>query len=271
MRRSVSRSTLIALVAALCGCGGAARTGDIQVALAATRPQLFALTPEHTTPSEIVSAVVIVTEIDARVGGAWIPVMTTTQPMNLLKLDNQKLATLGVAKLPTGHIDALRLKLDEIGDYVVRQDGVKKPLEVPANGIVKIEGDLDLDACTAGILVVDFDPRIKTEDEPGRREYELLCSAHLETEELKGACPTGTPDGGDPCSGVICPPGQSCSVQNGMPVCGDPCSGVTCPDDQVCEVQGNQGVCVEPSDGGAPDGGAPDGGAGMDGGCHKHH
>lgn len=263
MRRTVSRCALIATLAALSGCGGGPKTGDIQFAVVASdQYQLFDFSPQNTTPSEIVSAVVIVTEIDARVGGAWIPVVTTTQPIDLLALDNKTLNTLGVAKLPTGHIDELRLKLDEIGDYVVRKDGVKKPLEVPADGIVKVDGKLDLDACSAGIVILDFDPKIKIEDEPGRREYELTCKAHIKTEEIKGACaPDGGADGGDPCSGVVCPNGQTCEPQNGLPVCvADPCAGVVCPPGTMCD----NGQCVP----GQP---APDGGSsGMDGGCHHH-
>lgn len=276
----MQRCALITTIAlSLFGCSGGDQPGQVQFALVgADHIQLFDLTtatPENTTPSEVVSAIVIVDEIDARVGGKWTPLVTAQQSIDLLKLDNKTLNTLGVANLPSGHIDELRLKLDEIGDYVVLKSGAKKPLEVPVDGIVKVTGKLDLDSCAAGIVILDFDPKIKTEDEPGRREYELLCSAHVKTEEVKNACGGGVGGGsdgggaggndmaGNPCNGVICPSGQSCSVQGGVAVCGDPCNGIVCPSGQVCSVVGGVGVCGAPADGGMSGGNA-------DGGCMHH-
>lgn len=279
MRRFLTTFGLMSTLALGAGCTAQGdQTGEIQFALvAADQYQLFSLTPQNTTPSEVVSAVVIVDEIDARVGNSWTPIVTAQQTIDLLKLDNKTLNTVGIGKLPTGHIDELRLKLDEIGDYVVLKSGVKKPLEVPVNGIVKIVGKLDLDACSAGIVILDFDPHIKTEDEPGRREYELTCVAHIKTEELKGACgPTGpaadmahSGSGGNDmalCSGVVCANGETCVVQGGVPVCvADPCTGVVCPSGQVCEPQNGVGVCVAP-----PDMAGGGSGGNADGGCHHH-
>src|SRR6185312_8388699 len=124
--------------------------------------QLFSLPAQpQTEPGNygVVSAVVIVKEIDARVGGKWTPLTTVNQPIDLLQLDNKTITSLGITALPAqGKIDKLRLVLDEIGDYVVLKSGDKKPLEIPVNGVVDIDGKLDLDACVSGIVILDFDP-----------------------------------------------------------------------------------------------------------------
>lgn len=260
MSRASSMTTIF-VAATLAGCtGGGAQTGDIELQLTgADQIQLFSLPAQpDNQPGDygVVSAVVIVNEIDARVNGAWIPVVTTAQPIDLLKLDNKTVSSLGVVKLPAGHISELRFVLDEIGDYVVLKSGAKKPLEVPRDGVVEVEGKLDLDACAAGIVILDFDPHIKVEDEPGRREYELLCRAHVKTEELKGGCGGGGSDGGsgtpdmisapNPCSNVVCMMNQICVVQNGAPSCMDTCTSLVCSAPEVCVVDNGTPTCVNP-------------------------
>jgi hypothetical protein len=204
--------------------------------------------------ADITSAVVTVKEIDAHVDGkGWVPVLTTSVTIDLLKLDNQAFTSLGVTHLPIGHISELKLLLDEIGDYVVRKDGTKKPLEVPDNGEVKVVGKLDLDACAAGIVILDFDPQLKTEVEPGRTEYELKPVAKIKTEELGSGCNPGgdggtaKPDlasgshpdlaGSGSCTGVVCGAGEIC--MNGACVA-DPCTGVVCGTGEKCV----NGACV---------------------------
>jgi len=200
-----------------------------------------------------VSAIVTITEIDAKVNGTWTPLVTTAQTVDLLKLDNKTVSSLGIATLPSGHISQLRFKLDEIGPYVVLKTGDKKPLEVPVNGIVDVDGKLDLDSCAAGIVILDFDPHIKVEDEPGRREYELTCKAHIKTEEIKNGC--GSADGGSPsgdmvashaCDNFVCMMNQICVVVNGGPSCMDTCTSLVCVAPDVCVVQNGTPACVNP-------------------------
>jgi hypothetical protein len=281
MRRStVSMIAASLLATAIYGCSSGEQSGEIQLALAGTdQSQLFTFTPQtQPTSNDVVSAVVTIKEIDAHANGNWVPVSTTPLTVDLLKLDNKNLTTLGIVKLPTGHIDELRLVLDEIGDYVVLKDGTKKPLEVPDNGIVKIEGKLDLDSCAAGIVILDFDPKIKIETEGSRTEYELTCNAHIKTEEIKGACGVdmagkGSVDmahapGADmagSCSNVVCPSPQVCV--DGQ--CVADCTSVVCPTGQTCESQNGMPVCVPITD--MSHAGSPDmSQAPMDGGCHKH-
>lgn len=258
------RSIIIApfFALALVGCDSGAQTGQIQLALVGSdQIALFNLPSQPSTPASnnVASAFVTVKEVDARVGGSWVTVTNVPQTIDLLALDNKGLNSLGIVTLPVGHIDGLRLVLDEMGDYVVLADGSKKPLEVPDNGIVKVVGSLDLDACAAGIVILDFDPKIKVEDEGGRKEYELRSTARIKTEEIKNACGGGGgggtgggggggggggvgPDMAGTCGGILCPPGHIC--QGGVCVA-DPCAGIVCPPMKVCQA----GVCV-PSTGG---------------------
>ena len=240
-------------VLASIGCDSGPQAGQIQLALVGSdQIALFDLPSQPTTPDAngVTSAFVVIKEVDARIGGGWTTVTGTAQTIDLLALDNKTLNTLGIATLPPGHVDELRLVLDDVGDYVVLADGTKKPLEVPDNGVVKVVGSLDLDACTAGIVILDFDPKIKVEDEGSRKEYELLSKAKIKTEELKNACGGGGgggggvgPDMAGSCSGIVCPMGEVC--QGGICVA-DPCAGIVCPPGQMCQA----GACV-PSTSGA--------------------
>jgi hypothetical protein len=262
------RASLITTVLAassLVGCVGGAQTGDIELQLTGVdQMQLFSLPAQpNTEPGDhgIVSAVVLINEIDAKINGTWMPVVTTPQTVDLLKLDNKTVNTLGVVKLPMGHISELRFVLDPIGDYVVLKTGDKKPLEIPDNNILKVDGKLDLDACASGIVILDFDPHIKIEDEGSRREYELTCAAHIKTEEVKGACGGSTDGGGgtggggggggsgdmsSPCNGVVCMMNQVCVAQGGLPVCLDTCTSLVCQMGMICVVDHGVPTCEVP-------------------------
>ena len=142
-------SLMTALFAAstLVGCAGGPQPGEVELQLTgADQIQLFSLPAQpNSEPGDygVVSAIVTIKEIDAKVNGTWTPVVTMSQTVDLLQLDNKTVSMLGVAKLPTGHVDELRFVLDQIGDYVVLKSGDKKPLEVPDNGILKVDGKLD--------------------------------------------------------------------------------------------------------------------------------
>ncbi|HXU71876.1 MAG TPA: DUF4382 domain-containing protein [Polyangia bacterium] len=283
----MSRASIISLLAAtaLVGCaGGGATTGDVELDLTgADQTQLFSLPAQpdnHANPG-VTSAVVTINEIDAKVDGHWAPVMTTPQTLDLLTLDNKSITTLGIAKLPTGHVSELRFVMDQVGDYVVLKNGDKLPLIVPNSGVVKVTGKLDLDACAAGILIFDFDPHIVVEDIKDGHVYELTCNAHIKTDEVKGACSNNTgSDGGsstpgpdmagggtNACTGVVCMMGQICVVQGGAPVCMDTCTNLVCAP-LVCVVENGVPTCVDPNtgNGGGGSGGGGGGGSGGGGG-----
>ena len=138
MYRASIITTLFA-ASSLAGCVGGAQTGDIELQLTgADQIQLFSLPTGPAQPNSepgdhgVVSAVVTINEIDAKVNGAWTPVVTTPQTIDLLKLDNKTVNTLGVVKLPMGHISELRFVLDPIGDYVVLKSGDTEALAAAA-------------------------------------------------------------------------------------------------------------------------------------------
>src|SRR5579864_7690419 len=91
-------STFFALTLAA-GCNDSSQTGEIQLALVgADQISLFNLPSQPATPESngVVSAVVTIKEIDARIGGSWIPVTTTPAQIDLLALDNKTLNSLGI-------------------------------------------------------------------------------------------------------------------------------------------------------------------------------
>jgi hypothetical protein len=237
--------------------------GEVQVAL--TGAENFELFNKPTNDADkprwgVNGAVVTIEEIDAQVKGKWVVIMSTPEKVDLFKLDKTTLSTLGIAQLPSGRVTALRMKLNQIGDYVILKDGTKKPLLVPDSGYVKITGKIDLDSCSAGTMIVDFDPHIDVDWLDGRRVYQLTCRSSIKTAEIKHVCPpdsdpgTGnTPDmggdhgGGHSCdmskppmctSSAQCKPGQVCN-SSGQCVA-DPCQGVSCPVNQICQ----DGDCV---------------------------
>ena len=267
---------ITALALAVAGCGGMSQLqpGEVQVALTGAEDVVLFNKPTNDADKPhygVVGAVVTIEQIDAYVNKKWVPIMTTPEKVDLFKLDKKTLSTLGIASLPSGRVDALRMKLNQIGDYVVLKDGTKKPLLVPDNGYVKITGKIDLDSCSAGTLIVDFDPHIDVDWLDGRRVYQLTCKASIKTAELHHVCPPTdpgtTPDGGsggnghqcdmskppmctssaqckngqvcsssgqcipDPCVGVSCMPGQICAGGACVP---DPCAGVSCNPGQSC-------------------------------------
>src|SRR4051794_7988204 len=115
-----SSLTTILVAAALGGCS--AQSGSVELQLTgADQIQLFSLPAQpNTEPGNygVVSAIVTITEIDAKVNGTWTPLVTTSQTVDLLKLDNKTVSSLGIVTIPPGHISELRFKLDEIGPYV---------------------------------------------------------------------------------------------------------------------------------------------------------
>jgi hypothetical protein len=240
-------TVVTASLAAACGGNVIGAPGSVQVAL--TSADTF--TPDHVqcdSAHHVTKVIVTIEEIDARIAGAgWTKISNGAVTVDLLALDAQALTTLGVSTLPQGHVRELRLVLNQIGDYVVRSDGSMKPLEVPDNGIVKVKGDLDLDDCLSGLVILDFDPRLHIEQENGHAEYELGSTARIKTEEVHNACQGGGGGnpGGMPCNVVCDPNTQVC--QNGMcvPKPVDPCdpSVIVCVGGTTCHVVNGMGQC----------------------------
>jgi hypothetical protein len=168
------------------------------------------------------------------------------------------MTALGIGQLPTGHINRLRLQLDTSNAFVTDAGGNSSKLELPNNGVIKVVGDLDLDNCAAGTVIVDFDPRIRNEsddecgnsgchdDDDHSHGFRLRSTATIHTEEVQGSCGGNGGNGGSGGGGgpsgqcgngnTVCTPDQIC--HNGD--CIDPCLGVTCNAGSSCI----KGQCV---------------------------
>jgi len=271
-------SIVVSLLIALGGCNAVdpTRSGDVELGLSSPTQLTLQNLPvggSGTDVKDIASVVVIVKEIDVEMKGApgKTPVFIGPKAIDLMKLDNTTFASLGITKFPAGDVKEMEILLDEVGDYVQLKSGDKKPLEVPVDGKVEVECGLHIQPCGAGTIIVDFDPRLKTEDEgSSRREYELLPVAKVKTAKMNGSCggavDGGTSDqggggdmakgGGDmtpacpacapnqicqagmcvtnPCIGVVCAPGEFCSTTDGQCHALVSCMGVVCAPGQTC-------------------------------------
>lgn len=240
-KHSFTASALMIGAMALGGCGtGADAPGTVHLGLVSAggvTAQSLTIDAQHKQASKLVSAIVTVKEIDAHVkAGDWKPIMTTPISVDLLNLDQQNMTALGIGALPQGSFDKLKLIVDDKGAFVVDDKGNKSVLEVPDSGVVKVIGQLNLDSCGAGTLILDFDPKITTSskdecgdhsscDKNGNKDehYVLRCRATIKTEEVKGQCTGGTtpPPTGTTCgnAGTQCKPTEICYNNN----CVDPC------------------------------------------------
>jgi hypothetical protein len=230
----------VVLFSMILGCGGGPISGPVEVALSASPAEIAVRTTQPKT--DVASAVVTVHEIHVSVpGDGWIPVSMAPIQVDLMKLDGKTLASLGVTTLPANRVCKMLFRISD--GYVVLKNGQKKALDIPDNGIIKVVGDIKVDQCASGIVIVDFDAKITVHN----GSYSLRCLATVKTQKTHGSCNgkdggatpdlAPTPDQGGSCTGVVCGPGEVC--QNGMCV-GDPCAGVICAPTEMCQ----GGVCV---------------------------
>jgi hypothetical protein len=258
MQRDHHLLASLALSMALVGCtaSGLPETGSIELGLvsASSNDPMIQIQTLGARP-QVAGIFASILKIDAHVASVgWVPVLATPVVVDLTKLDSTKLSSLGIGKMPAGHVVELRLFIEEAGSYVLLKDGSKKPLQLPDGGIVKVVGPFRLAACATGTIIMDFDAKLKIEEKNGQLAFSLKCVAHIKTVKTHGACEDGgagapdlakqpdlaKPDGGNSCVGVVCMTGEIC--QNGICV-GDPCNGVVCAPGEVC----SNGICGQPS------------------------
>lgn len=261
--RSMAMTKVVGLVglvsAALVGCGGGAaqQPGDVTFSLtgASANVQLFDANYQSYCHQNkdwtVTSAIVTVNEIDAKVNGKWVAIEQAPEQVDLLKLDDKTLSTLGVATIPAGKVSGLRLILDQLSDYVVLHNGDKKPLTVPDSGIINITGKIDLDSCAMGTLILDFDPHISTFTHPGLHDYILSGSAKIKTAEVKNACGSTTPP--PPDMAGACTKNSDCASSGNGDICisgtcaSNPCAGFPC-SGGVCSVIAGAATCTPTAD-----------------------
>jgi hypothetical protein len=115
-------------------------------------------------PTDEVSKIVVtVAKVEADVeGSGWATLSAAPLEVDLLSLQGGVFASLGAASLPAGHVNQLRLYLDETAaQHVTLSDGSEAPLKVPS-GVesgIKIVGGFDVGACQSGQVTLDFDGR----------------------------------------------------------------------------------------------------------------
>jgi hypothetical protein len=149
--------------------------------------------------------VVTVARVDAKVDvdtvgraheddDSWVTVATGPFTLDLLSLEGGSFATLGVAELPAGDVDSLRLVLrdDRLSNYVVTSAGVTLPLVVPSDeqAGIRVLGDFDAQACATGHVTLELAGRHSIEIHPDGDgdAYVLRPVIHLREVTMTGAC-----------------------------------------------------------------------------------
>jgi hypothetical protein len=128
-----------------------------------------------------------------------VTVSTKVTTLDLLSLKGTTFATLGVAALPAGGVDRLRLVLDAAGpSYVRTTDGTAHVLVVPSN-VVRVTGDLDdLGPCTTGTVTLMFAARRSVVVEPlAAGRWTLRPVVRAKEVVTSGTCPATTEHGDD--------------------------------------------------------------------------
>lgn len=144
-------------------------------------------------------------DTDGRGSGddAWVTVASGPFSLDLLSLDGGTLATLGVAKLPAGDVDSLRLVLggDAGSSYVVTSAGATMPLVVPSGDEagIRVTGDFDAQACATGQITLEFAARHSIEVHPDGDgdAYVLRPVVRVSEATIAGACASSPTDAGE--------------------------------------------------------------------------
>jgi hypothetical protein len=195
---------------------------------------------------------VTITSVTAHVAGkGWMPLMTDTLTIDLLKLKDHA-AELGFLTIPPGKVTQIRLLLAEEGHHVT-VGGEPAVLKVPSGyeSGIKILGTWDVTSCSKTAVTIDFDGHKSIWYHPtGHGEPWILRPVirvrGVETTPIP--CPPdpgegGDPTGGDPSGGDPSPvgPGGSCTETS------------VCAEGLLCV----EGTCTGP--GGDPAGGGTGG------------
>jgi hypothetical protein len=144
--------------------------------------------------------VVTVTRIDARFEDArpddddavWTTVSTSTTTLDLLSLQGGTFASFGVAQLPAGSLEALRLFISPAGpNYVTTGDGVQHTLSLPpgTDTWIKVVGDFDVAPCASGHVTLAFAGRKSLVLESDSGAWLLRPVIRIREVAATGACP----------------------------------------------------------------------------------
>ncbi len=200
MRLLSSTAFLVPFV--ILGCSGQSTAPIGSSGSGLTGPVQMQVTNASDTDTDglvsVMHVVVTITRIDARVGDeGWRTILATPMTVDLLSLRNGTITVLGVASLPVGQFEQLRLFIAPTGAYVTTTDGVKHTLQVPTEP-VQIVGDFDEMACSTGHITFDFPGKLSVvmeKDSNGADIWVLNPVIHLH--EVVTGCPDESEHGAD--------------------------------------------------------------------------
>ena len=226
-------ATVPALVLAACsgssentGTTQSALTGPVELRLANddSAAILASLNPVAPQVAGLTKIVVTVARVEAKVDvdtvgrnhdedDSWVTVATGPFTLDLLTLEGGSFATLGVAQIPAGDVDSLRLVLQTGGlsNYVVTSSGATLPMVVPSDeqAGIRVTGDFDAQACATGHVALELAGRHSIEIHPDGDgdAYVLRPVIHLREVSMTGVCadtdrPTQPPSKGSHGDGV---------------------------------------------------------------------
>jgi hypothetical protein len=186
------------------GNGSSALSGPIDMHLKQTFAPSASTTDATMQPTSIV---VTIARVAARVDDgrdddhdALVTLVTGPMTIDLLSLPSSGFVSLGIAKLPAGGAEQLRLFVSDAGpSYVRTADGVTHTLVVPSGSTsgIKVVGDFDVAPCSTGTIALAFDgPRAvvahpaTAEDNAPAGAWILRPVIRIDEVVVSGTCPT---------------------------------------------------------------------------------
>lgn len=179
-------------------------------------------------PAPAKAVVVTLARVEANLASTgWTTLAEGPFTVDLLTLQGGAFLELGVAQLPPGRVDQMRLVLEDGGDHhVTLLDDTQAPLTVPsgAQSGIKLVGGFDVAPCAQGLVTIDFDAAKSLRSHPGPQDSEvwsLTPVVRIKAVSMAGSCEEKAPsDGG---------------AEGGSDAPADPCADVTCAETEICD------------------------------------
>jgi len=203
MQFHLVHGSLACLLLAACGGTGGGSIGTSTTASALTG----AIDVRVTEPADdfdappatlaLTQVVVTIDRVDVRVeDGPWTALPTMRTTVDLMAVRAASFASLGIAQLPAGDVDSLRLDVDPAGpNYVVTADLARHPLAVPSDAI-RVVGDFDFDACATGHVTIAFAAHESTAIDTTTSTWVLRPVVRIEEATAAGTCADDAEHGG---------------------------------------------------------------------------
>jgi hypothetical protein len=178
----VGLSLGLILVAGCSNSTTTSRTGKLRIYLA-------------DSPLQYDEVNIVVTKVEVHSAGSdslggWAVVNNDTAIYNLLTLRNGANAILGDTMLPVGKYTQIRLYIGDSSNVIV--GGVRYPLDVTADSIVKLNHEFDIAPGTLYLLTLDFDAA-RSIHQTGNGQYMLRPVIRVVANAISGSI-SGTVD-----------------------------------------------------------------------------